>query len=151
MLPPSPSVHHLPYPAADETLIDTALSAEMDALLGLVTLGSAARNQVKIKVRQPLAEVTIQPGSDVERRAVERFADQICEELNIKKVTIHDPAAGPLLRLQLKPNPKNLGPKKVNLKAGRPGPRHGRKGPAALAILAAGSRKRRRRDGHRDA
>ena len=88
----------------------------MDALLDLVSLGSAARNQVKIKVRQPLAEMKVQPGSDVERQAIARFADQICEELNIKKVTLHDPSAGPLLRLQLKPNPKNLGPKKVNLK-----------------------------------
>jgi isoleucyl-tRNA synthetase len=115
-IPGSASVHHTPYPEADEALIDSALSAEMDALLGLVTLGSAARNQVKIKVRQPLAELTVQPGSDVDRRAALRFADQICDELNIKKVAIHDPSKGPLLRLQLKPNPKNLGPKKVNLK-----------------------------------
>ncbi len=53
-----------------------------------MSLGSAARNQVKIKVRQPLAELKVQPGSDAERRAVVRFADQICEELNMKKVTL---------------------------------------------------------------
>src|SRR5262249_50715842 len=45
------------------------------------------------------------------RRAVERFADQICEELNVKKVTLHDPARGPLLSLEVKPNMKTLGPK----------------------------------------
>ena len=33
----------------------------MDALLRLVSLGSAARNSVKIKVRQPLAELKVQP------------------------------------------------------------------------------------------
>ena len=37
--------------------------------------------------------------------------DQICEELNIKKVTLHNPAKGPLLKILIKPNMKSLGPK----------------------------------------
>jgi len=61
-------------------------------LLRLVSLGSAARNSVRIKVRQPLAEIVIQPANDAERRAIQRFAEQISEELNIKKVSLHDPA-----------------------------------------------------------
>jgi isoleucyl-tRNA synthetase len=83
----------------------------MNALLRVVSLGSAARNAVKIKVRQPLAELKVQPAGDADRRAVERFADQIIEELNVKKVLLHDPAKGPLLTLDVKPNPKALGPK----------------------------------------
>jgi isoleucyl-tRNA synthetase len=105
------SVHHEPYPEATEPLLDAELSAEMDALLRLVSLGSAARNTAKIKVRQPLAELRIQPGSEAERRAIERFADQIKEELNLKKVTLHDPAAGTLLGYDVKPNLKTFGPK----------------------------------------
>jgi isoleucyl-tRNA synthetase len=105
------SVHHCDYPQVDESLIDSQLSQDMEALLRLVSLGSAARNAVKIKVRQPLAELRIQPASDADRRAVERFADQIVEELNIKKVSLHDAARGPLLTFEVKPNPKNLGPK----------------------------------------
>ena len=89
------SVHHCDYPVVDESLIDSELSADMEALLGLVSLGSAARNSVKIKVRQPLAELRVQPSEEVGRRALQRFADQICEELNIKQVTPHDPAQGP--------------------------------------------------------
>ena len=42
---------------------------------------------------------------------MERFADQICEELNVKKVTLHDPRKGPLLHRLVKPNMKTLGPK----------------------------------------
>jgi isoleucyl-tRNA synthetase len=42
---------------------------------------------------------------------VERFADQIRDELNIKKVTLHDPAKGPLLIFDVKLNPKSAGPK----------------------------------------
>jgi len=105
------SVHLALFPEADTSLIDAGLSADMEALLRLVSLGSAARNAVKIKVRQPLAELIIQPANEAERRAVERFAEQIAEELNIKKVSLHDPSLGSLLRTEIKPNPKNLGPK----------------------------------------
>ncbi len=105
------SVHLGDFPEADESLIDADLSADMKALLRLVSLGSAARNSVKIKVRQPLAEMRVQPADERDRRAVVRFADQICEELNIKRVTLHDPAQGPLLHYLVKPNLKNLGPK----------------------------------------
>jgi isoleucyl-tRNA synthetase len=105
------SVHLSDYPIADESWIDADLSADMDALLRLVSLGSAARNTVKIRVRQPLAELRVLPGEDRIRQAVLRFPTQICEELNIKKVTLHDAADGPLLRHDVKPNPKSLGPK----------------------------------------
>lgn len=107
----SESVHLCDFPQADETLMDTQLSQDMEALLRLVSLGSAARNTVKIKVRQPLAELKVQPGSDADRRAVERFSDQICEELNLKKITLHDSAKGPLLQFDVKLNMKNAGAK----------------------------------------
>jgi isoleucyl-tRNA synthetase len=105
------SVHLCNFPKVDESLIDAELSADMEALLRLVSLGSAVRNSVRIKVRQPLAEIKIQPANDSERRAVLRFAEQISEELNVKKVTLHDPGQGPLLRYEIKPNLKSLGPK----------------------------------------
>jgi isoleucyl-tRNA synthetase len=53
----------------------------------------------------------VQPAGDRERRAVERFPGQILEELNVKKVTLHDPAEGALLSQEVKPNMKTLGPK----------------------------------------
>lgn len=105
------SVHHESYPVADPSLLDTQLSNDIDALLRIVSLGRAARNVVKIKVRQALAELKVQPGDDADRRAVDRFAAEICDELNVKKVTLHDAANGPLLRYEVKPNPKTLGPK----------------------------------------
>jgi isoleucyl-tRNA synthetase len=105
------SVHLTEYPRRDETLNDPDLSADMDALLRLVSLGLAARNAAKIKVRQPLAELKVQPADDAEAPAVERFADQICEELNVKQVTLHHSSNGPLLNQEVKPNVKTLGPK----------------------------------------
>jgi isoleucyl-tRNA synthetase len=105
------SVHLCAYPEADAGLVDEQLSADMDALFSLRELGSAARNTVKIKVRQPLAEMRVQPAGERERRAVERFAELLCEELNLKKVTLNDPARGQLLTVAVQPNMKTLGPK----------------------------------------
>jgi isoleucyl-tRNA synthetase len=102
------SVHLCDHPEVDESLIDTDLSADMDALLRLVSLGGAVRDDAGIKRRQPLAEMKVRPGDERERRAVERFADQICEELNIRKVTLH---GAELLSYKIRPNPKTLGPK----------------------------------------
>ncbi len=105
------SVHQREFPEVDESLIDADLSADMDALLRLVSLGSAARNSVKIKVRQPLAELKVQPADERDRRAVERFADQIADELNLKRVGLHDATNGPLVQQEARPNLKTLGPK----------------------------------------
>jgi isoleucyl-tRNA synthetase len=108
------SVHLADYPAADETVIDAALSQDMDAVLRIVSLGGAARNAAKQKVRQPLAELRVSPGADADRRAVERFPDLITDELNVKAVTLH---AGkePMLKASVKLNKKTaaakLGPK----------------------------------------
>jgi isoleucyl-tRNA synthetase len=105
------SVHHCEYPQADPALKDDELSGEMNALLDLIRLGLAARNQVKINVRKPLAEMCVLPGDGKQRRAVTRFADQICDELNIKKVGLHEPSKGLLLKPHVAPNMKTLGPK----------------------------------------
>jgi isoleucyl-tRNA synthetase len=106
-----PTVHHLDYPKPDPPLVDAELSQDMDALLRLVSLGSAARNAVKIKVRQPLASLSIQAGNTAEANAVLRFFGQIQEELNIKKVMLVPPGHGPLLKFDVKLNMKNAGPK----------------------------------------
>ena len=108
------SVHLTDYPVADETLVDTALSQDMDAVLRIVSLGGAARNAAKQKVRQPLAELRVQPGSDADRRAVERFPDLVTDELNVKRVALHA-GGGPMLKASAKLNKKTaaakLGPK----------------------------------------
>ncbi|HKB35474.1 MAG TPA: class I tRNA ligase family protein [Gemmataceae bacterium] len=112
MMPGDPeSIHLCDYPVADASLIDEELSRDMDALLDLKSLGSAARDSVKIKKRQPLAELKVQPGDEGTRRAVERFPDLIGEELNIRKVTLHAPSNGPLLGVEVRPNMKTLGSK----------------------------------------
>ena len=85
------SVHLCDYPSPDESLIDPQLSADMDAVLRIVSLGGAARNLAKQKTRQPLAELRVH-GSDAEEHAVKMYANLITEELNVKAVTFDDDA-----------------------------------------------------------
>jgi isoleucyl-tRNA synthetase len=91
------SVHLRDYPEPNPALVDERLSEDMDALLELVSLGGAARNVAKVKFRQPIAEVRVQTESDAVRRAVNRFKDQIRQELNVKEVTLHYAGDGVLI------------------------------------------------------
>ncbi|MFL5330586.1 MAG: isoleucine--tRNA ligase [Gemmataceae bacterium] len=101
------SVHLAEYPTADEKLVDRELSDEVDALLRLVRLAGAARNMAKAKVRQPLAELRIH-GSEVEGRATSRFASQLEEELNVKRVNFQ---SDKFLRASGRLNKKSAAPK----------------------------------------
>lgn len=105
------SVHLCEYPAADPGLVDTELSADMDALLELVSLGGAARNVAKIKFRQPVAELRVHTTDPAVFRAMKRFTTQVLEELNVKALTVHDAGAGPLLTAVAKLNKKTAAAK----------------------------------------
>src|SRR5690348_18236821 len=88
--PRSPeSVHLSDFPTTDESLIDAQLSADMAAVQRVISLGLSARQAAKISVKQPLAELVVSPGSDADSRAVQRFADLILDELNLKAVRLH--------------------------------------------------------------
>jgi isoleucyl-tRNA synthetase len=96
------SVHLCEYPVADASLVDEALLSDMDSARRLASLGLAARNAAGIKVRQVVAELRVRPAMDeketsagrADRRAVERFSDLIMDELNVKRVLLHN---GPAL------------------------------------------------------
>ena len=104
------SVHHAPFPEADESLIDDSLSAHVEASLRLVSLARAARKESRLKVRQPLAELVVVPGDGTERKAVELFRDHFLEELNVKRVTLQE-SADDLVTVTVEPNAKTIGPK----------------------------------------
>lgn len=105
------SVHLCTYPSVEEPLIDQRLSSDLAALLELVSLGLSARQTAKVNTRRPLAELKVQPGGEAESNAARRFPDQVMEELNVKRLTLHDPKKGPLLRCEVKLNDKTAGPK----------------------------------------
>lgn len=104
------SVHLCDWPTADESLIDRQLIDETDAVMKVVRLGRSARNAAGMKVRQPLATLTVKPSSKIEREAVLRNERMILDELNMKALEVIEDATG-LVQHSLKPNFSLLGPK----------------------------------------
>ncbi|MBI2846040.1 MAG: isoleucine--tRNA ligase, partial [Chloroflexi bacterium] len=84
------SVHHTAWPEEDSSLIDRPLEADIALVMKVVSIGHAARNLAGIKVRQPLAEVAVVAKTAEERRALERLATPLLEELNVKQLTLAD-------------------------------------------------------------
>ncbi len=81
------SVHLSFYPEPDKTLIDPELEADMQLVRELVSLGHAAREKSRIKVRQPLSRmfVVVKPPTDQQR--LEPDSEIVKEELNIRNIT----------------------------------------------------------------
>ncbi|MDQ3933537.1 MAG: isoleucine--tRNA ligase [Actinomycetota bacterium] len=102
-----PSVHLCDFPVAGER--DLELERDVSVLREAIELGRAARAQAKVKVRQPLSEAVVVAGGR-EREAIERFEDQLLEELNVKRVRFVSEAEE-LGRWELKPNYRTLGPR----------------------------------------
>jgi isoleucyl-tRNA synthetase len=104
------SVHLVDFPEADESLIDENLSAEVGAAMRVVSAGLGLRETRQVRVRQPLSRIMVVPSVEADRRALDRLADHIREELNVKAIEVLD-ALDEVARPVAKPNFKNLGPK----------------------------------------
>ncbi|MFL5895894.1 MAG: isoleucine--tRNA ligase [Thermoleophilaceae bacterium] len=102
-----PSVHLVDWPDAGER--DRELEWQFEIARDSVELGRKARADGKVNLRQPLREAVIVAG-ERERRAVERFADLVRDELNVKELRFVS-EAGELGRWELKPNYRALGPR----------------------------------------
>jgi isoleucyl-tRNA synthetase len=103
------SVHLCDYPEVDEDLIDPQLEAGMEAVRRTVELGRAARAQAKVKLRQPLRKAVV-VASDAERTAIERLAEVVASELNVKELDFVQSEAE-LVSYRAKPNYRSLGPR----------------------------------------
>ncbi|MDQ3513241.1 MAG: class I tRNA ligase family protein, partial [Chloroflexota bacterium] len=123
------SVHLTDYPTADPAAIDAALSADMTAVLEVVTLGHAARQEAAVKVRQPLPALLVYSRDAAATDSVMRLREMVQDELNVKEIRpLADP--GDVVAYDIRPNLSLLGPKYGK----RLGPIR-----AALAALAAAS------------
>jgi isoleucyl-tRNA synthetase len=104
------SVHLAEWPELDEDAIDDTLSAEMDVVQRMVSLGRAARSAAQMRVRQPLGTTVLVPRTAEEQVALERLAPIIAEELNVKAVEVTGDA-GDRVSYSLRPNLPVLGPR----------------------------------------
>jgi len=78
------SVHLAAWPKAPKGRVDEQLVSDTRLVMKLVSLGHAARNNAKVKVRQPLAQVAVRVKTDAEAAALERLREPLLDELNVK-------------------------------------------------------------------
>ena len=104
------SVHLRSYPVADPALIDVPLEQAMATVREVVSLGHSLRKQHQLKVRRPLAGVTVVTPDPVVIRAVLSHQGLIADELNVKAVKATDSGHG-LVNLSAKANYRSLGPR----------------------------------------
>ena len=100
------SVHLQDFPVYDEAKINEAIEEKMDLVRELISLGRNAREEAKIKVRQPISEIIL----DGKNKAViNDLVDLIKEELNVKNV-IFAQDLNEYISYDIKPNFKVCGP-----------------------------------------
>jgi isoleucyl-tRNA synthetase len=83
--------------------VDDALLEDMALVRGVVELGRRARAEAGLKLRQPLRRAFVHGAA-----RVERFADEIKDELRVKEIGFDQ---GPRARPSLLPNLRILGPR----------------------------------------
>jgi isoleucyl-tRNA synthetase len=102
------SVHLADWPAVDADALDDALEAEMERARAVVSLGLSARNEAKLKVRQPLRRaLVLLPDRGAFSDAV---AAEVAEALNVKHLEAVSDLEG-LLEYAVLPNFKALAPR----------------------------------------
>ena len=102
------SIHLESWPECDDTYLNTALVFEMDVVQHVVGLGRSAREESRVKVRQPLSRILVRPVSEHARNAITKHEQQILEELNIKAIEFIAPDAQ-LVNYAIKPDFPKLG------------------------------------------
>lgn len=99
------SVHLADYPKYDEKMIQEEIEKKMDLVRELISLGRNAREDVKIKVRQPLSEVILDGKN---KEIIGDLVQLIKEELNVKTVTFVSDLSI-YMNFEVKPNFKICG------------------------------------------
>jgi len=104
-----PSVHLCAMPEAEAWPRDVSLEDAVERARTLISLGRAARNAAKLRVRQPLrAAVAVERSGAVAR--LPELVEHIKDELNVKEVRF-ETSVGALGRLDVRPRFDLLGPK----------------------------------------
>ena len=98
-----PSVHLANFPAANESMIDEKLNTQMTLLREAVSVGLQKRAESKIKVRQPLAAISLGKKFAALFAEGTEYVAVISEELNVKEVTSNATADDIVLDTNLTP------------------------------------------------
>ncbi len=99
------SVHLASYPVCNEAYIREDIERRMDLVRDLISLGRNAREEAKIKVRQPIGEIILD--GKVED-VISDMSDLIREELNVKDIIFAKDLSN-YMNFEVKPNFKICG------------------------------------------
>ena len=99
------SVHLAEFPKYNESYIDLKIEEKMDTVRDLISLGRKIREEVKIKVREPLSEVILDKKL---KNIIGDLTDLIKEELNVKEV-VYENNLDTYINYEIKPNFKVCG------------------------------------------
>jgi isoleucyl-tRNA synthetase len=99
------SVHLSDYPKCQKELISDSLEEKMDLVRNIISIGRNIREEVKIKVREPLSEALLD--ARVESK-IGNLIPLIEEELNVKKVNFITNLSE-FMEFRVKPNFKTVG------------------------------------------
>ena len=77
------SVHLADFPKYDKKMIKPAIEEKMDTVRDLISIGRKVREDVKIKVREPLSEVILDSKL---KKVIGDLTELIKEELNVKNI-----------------------------------------------------------------
>ncbi len=99
------SVHLAKFPKYDENLINEEIEQKMDLVRNLISAGRFVREEVKIKVRQPISEVYLDGKNE---QILKDLTNLIKEELNVKKVNFVTDLSK-YMNYTVKPNFKEVG------------------------------------------
>jgi isoleucyl-tRNA synthetase len=104
------SIHHIAFPKANETVIDTALEERMQLAQDTCSLVLSLRKKVNIKVRQPLQKVMVPVLNMNMKHQLEKVEDLIKSEVNVKEFVYITETEG-IIKKKVKANFKTLGAK----------------------------------------
>jgi isoleucyl-tRNA synthetase len=103
------SVHHNDWPLADQSLVNNEIMSAMDLAVKLCSLGHAARNTAKIKLRQPLSKAVVLT-DERNTNALEKLKELVKDELNIRELNFTKNSQT-MVQYKVNPLQKILGPK----------------------------------------
>jgi isoleucyl-tRNA synthetase len=103
------SVHHNDWPVADKSLINRDLVASMSLAVKACSLGHAARNTAKIKLRQPLSRAVVVAEKSALSQ-LEPLKELVKDELNVRELDFTSDMYT-VVQYKLNPLSKTLGPK----------------------------------------
>ena len=99
------SIHLSDFPVYDESKVNEKIEKRMDLVRDLISLGRNAREEAKIKVRQPIAKAILDGKNE---KLISDLVDLIKEELNVKEV-VFEKDLTKFMTLEVKPNYKVCG------------------------------------------